>query len=165
MEYCLFLFPTPLVVFACQISIRLMEANPDRAMFLLHNWPDAVSAVEALVAALLDKKRTARNVRKAMEKLCSAIAALIDPSSNRYKKDVLRNAAVVIVRVQAQEFFFFTRMMFDFLHYFGKTNSRSNVILFSDLRFQMCVLLVQAKIVSPFYLFSLKGVSHLINKR
>lgn len=62
-----------------------MDANPNRAMFLLHNWPDVVSAVEALVAALLDKKRAARNVRKAMEKLCLSIAALIDPSSSRYK--------------------------------------------------------------------------------
>lgn len=60
-----------------------MEANPNRAIFLLHTWPDVVSAVETLVAALLDKKaRTARNVRKAMEKLCLAMAAFVDPSSN-----------------------------------------------------------------------------------
>lgn len=56
-----------------------MEANPNRVLFLLHTWPDVVAALETLVGALLDKKRAARNVRKAMEKLCLAIAAFIDP--------------------------------------------------------------------------------------
>lgn len=60
-----------------------MEANPNRAIFLLHQWPDVVSALETLVAALLSKNgRAARNVRKAMEKLCLAMAAFIDPSTH-----------------------------------------------------------------------------------
>lgn len=61
----------------------MMDANPNRPIFLLHNWPDVVSSVEALVSALLSKKgRAARNVRKAMEKVCLALAAFIDPTSN-----------------------------------------------------------------------------------
>lgn len=60
-----------------------MDANPNRAIFLLHNWPDVVSAVETLVVALLDKKRAARNVLKALEKLCLAMAAFMDPSSGQ----------------------------------------------------------------------------------
>lgn len=58
-----------------------MEASPNRAIFLLHNWPDVVSALENLVGALLNKGRAARNVRKAMEKLCLAMAAFVDPTS------------------------------------------------------------------------------------
>ena len=58
-----------------------MEASPNRPIFLLHAWPDVVSALEGLVGALLNKGRAARNVRKAMEKLCLAMAAFIDPAS------------------------------------------------------------------------------------
>ena len=65
-----------------------MEASPDRPLFLLHTWPDVVSAVEALVRVLLDKKRsTARNVQKAMEKLCQAMAALLDPTDSGAARD------------------------------------------------------------------------------
>lgn len=58
---------------------RLMDARPDRPLFLLHAWPDVVSAVESLVEELLSKKSSARNVRKAMEKLCQAMATFVDP--------------------------------------------------------------------------------------
>ncbi|CAM9277229.1 unnamed protein product, partial [Sphacelaria rigidula] len=60
----------------------ILEANPARPVFLLHNWPDLVKSVAALVQVLLNKKgQNARGVRKAMEKLCVSMAAFIDPAS------------------------------------------------------------------------------------
>lgn len=67
---------------AQQSPCRILEANPARPVFLLHNWPDLVKSVAALVQVLLNKKgQNARGVRKAMEKLCVSMAAFIDPAS------------------------------------------------------------------------------------
>lgn len=61
---------------------RILETNPARPVFLLHNWPDVVKSVAALVQALVNKKgQNARAVRKAMEKLCGSLAAFIDPAN------------------------------------------------------------------------------------
>lgn len=63
------------------LDCSILQANPNRAVFLLHAWPDLVKSLQALVGALLDKKGgNARAVRKAMEKLCLSMAAFIDPT-------------------------------------------------------------------------------------
>lgn len=62
---------------------RILGANPNRAVFLLHNWRDLVKSLQGLLHALLDKKgQNAREVRKAMERLCLSMAAFIDPTDN-----------------------------------------------------------------------------------
>lgn len=71
--------PTP-VGFA-----RILEANPNRVVFLLHTWPDLVSALQSLTEALLQPDHAARTpkaVTKAVERLCNNLAAFIDPTAD-----------------------------------------------------------------------------------